>query len=78
MLETPRRASAREQTATRSRAARAAVRTFMVLRGPREPQAGLELEWLQGSPLHNARPLLLLPSFYPLAPGWVQRFKKRK
>lgn len=34
--------------------------TFMVLRGPREPRAGLELGWLQGSPLHDAWTLLLL------------------
>lgn len=64
--------------ATRSRAARVAAATFMMLCGPRKPCMGQELGWLQGSPLHDAWPLLLLSSFYSLAAGWVQGFKETK
>lgn len=44
MPDSPRWASDGEQAATRRRATRAAAGTFMVLRGPRDSRAGLELE----------------------------------
>ena len=53
----------------RRRATRAAAGTFMVLRGPRDLRAGLELGGLQGSPLHDAWPLWRCPPF--IAGRWA-------
>ena len=66
-------ATAEEQRARRSRAARAAAEPFMLLRDV-GTASGAGAGWLQGSALHNAQPLLHCHSF-PLATGHVQGVK---